>query len=309
MIAHQQQSYFSCKPDSPELAYPITGAVTGATLSATIGNIGLVGGFGGVAISAVPMVTTGSIVGCAAYGAKEAIENSDVTALFPVATGAAMGAGISNIIGGMGLTAAGTAIGVGATTLTLAGGIAGLGVYGAFKLLGKMGNGETAIQAFARIEDQLINPDVALEEEFKALEIEEELQQLKANIKNRPPIQQFKCEVEIQGCYDYHPHVPIRPQEIQREIMKSLNIQLTDSNISRFNYRDEKIWVNPSEKNIFGNQYLSPEFSKIVDFKLTILLTFSSYQIKPETLKTILSQNLIIEEISNLIQLKQITIF
>jgi hypothetical protein len=64
-----------------------------------------------------------------------------------------------------------------------------------------------------------------------------------------------------------------------------------------------------SEKNIFGNQYRSPEFSKIVDFKLTILLTFSSYQIKPETLKTILSQNLIIEEISNLIKLKQITIF
>lgn len=63
------------------------------------------------------------------------------------------------------------------------------------------------------------------------------------------------------------------------------------------------------QQSYFSCKPDSPEFSKIVDFKLTILLTFSSYQIKPETLKTILSQNLIIEEISNLIKLKQITIF
>ncbi|MGB3536377.1 MAG: hypothetical protein WBA13_23020 [Microcoleaceae cyanobacterium] len=324
MISNQQQSYFPVKTDSSESLYPITGAVAGAALSTTVGNIGLVGSFGGVAVSSFPVIIAGSVVGCAAYGGKEAIKNSDVTALFSTTTGAAMGAGISNMIGGIGVSAGGAAIGIGTISLSLVGGIAGLGVYGTFKLLDKMGNGETAIEAFDRIEEQiieadfygeallevmeLINPEIALEEEFKALEIEEELQQLKANLKNRPQIQQFQCKIEIQGCYDYHPHVPINPQTIQREIMKSLTVQLTDSNIRLLNYQAEEIWVKPSDNNNFRNQYRSPEFSKIVDFKLTILLMFSSDQIKPETLKTILSQNIIIEEISNLIQLKNMTI-
>ena len=324
MMHNQQQSYFSFKANSPELAYPITGAVTGATLSATIGNIGLVGSFGGVAISAVPMMTTGSIVGCAAYGAKEAIENSDINALFPIATGAVIGAGVSSMIGGMGLTATGTAIGIGSTTLSLAGGIAGLGVYGAFKLLDKMGNGETAIEAFNRIEEQIIdadfyfealievmemiNPDKALENEFRELEIEEELKQLKADIKNRPQLQKFQCEIEIQGWYDWHPHLPINPQEIQKEIIKSINIQLADSNINLLTWNAQNIWVKLSDQNYLGNQYRLPDLSKIVDFKLTISLIVSDYDIKLEEIKSIVDKKLMIEEISSLIKLKDFTI-
>lgn len=157
---------------------------------------------------------------------------------------------------------------------------------------------------------EMINPDIALEDKFKALEIEEELQQLKADIKNHPPLQlqKIQCEIEIQGWYDWHPHLPINPQEIKGEIMKSIKIQLTDSNISLLNWKAEKVWVKPSDKNYLGNQYCSADFSKIVDFRLTILLTFSDYEIKPEEIKSIIYQNLIIEEISTLIKLKYFTI-
>ncbi len=312
------------KTDHSELIYPMSGTLIGTGVSTTIGNMGLVGSFGGVAINTIPMTMAGSMVGFAAYGAKEAIENSDSTVIFPLATGAVMGAGFSSMIGGIGVSAAGTAIGIGPTTLTVAGGITGLGVYGALKLLDKMGNGETATQAFTRIEEQvleiecyaaalaevneLINPDWVLESKFKALEIEEELQKVKAEIKTIPQPQNINYEIKIEGQYDWHPHLPIDQPVIQRNIWNSLNFEITHSKIRLFSKIYHDISIQPSDSNYLGKQYRSLQISKIVDFNLTALITISTTETDEEKLKSAIRQSLKINALCNLVKVKQFTV-
>lgn len=93
------------------------------------------GGFGGVAIGAAPVAVAGAVVGSAVYGAKTAIEEGDATALGALVGGAAMGAGVSTVVGGMGLAVGGTAIAVGMAPVVAVGAVAGLASYGLKKLL------------------------------------------------------------------------------------------------------------------------------------------------------------------------------
>lgn len=51
--------------------FAASGGVLGAGIASVIGNMGLVGGFGGVAIGATPVVSAGVVVGVAAYGIKK----------------------------------------------------------------------------------------------------------------------------------------------------------------------------------------------------------------------------------------------
>lgn len=112
------------------------GTAAGIGMSTLIGGMGLVGGFGGVAIGAAPVAAAGVIVGSAAYGAKKAIKEGDATALGAVAGGAALGMGVSSVVGGMGLAVGGTAVAVGAAPVVAAGAVVGLAFYGAKRLLG-----------------------------------------------------------------------------------------------------------------------------------------------------------------------------
>ncbi len=112
-----------------------TGAATGAGVSATVGGMGLVGGFGGISIGMAPVTAAGAIAGAAAYGGKKAIENKEVSALGAAALGAMGGVGVSSAVGGMGLAFAGTAVGIGMAQVTAAGAVVGLGAYGLNQLL------------------------------------------------------------------------------------------------------------------------------------------------------------------------------
>ena len=51
------------------------GGAAGAGVAAVVGNMGLAGAFGGIAIGAAPVIAAGSIVGMAAYGVKKIFEN------------------------------------------------------------------------------------------------------------------------------------------------------------------------------------------------------------------------------------------
>ncbi len=115
--------------------YAATGAAVGSQVAATVGGMGLVGGFGGVAVGAAPVVAAGAVVGTAAYGAKKALEEGDATALGAIAAGAVGGAGVSAVVGGMGLAVAGTAIGIGMAPVVAAGAVVGLAGYGIKKLV------------------------------------------------------------------------------------------------------------------------------------------------------------------------------
>lgn len=50
------------------------GGAAGAGIAAMIGNMGLAGGFGAIAVGTTPVVGAGIVVGMAAYGIKKLFE-------------------------------------------------------------------------------------------------------------------------------------------------------------------------------------------------------------------------------------------
>ena len=331
MNSYSQQNY--AQNTNLDIIYPATGTLAGVGLSATIGNMGLVGSFGGVAVGAFPVAVAGSVVGFAVYGATEALKNNDPVVIFSVATGATIGAGMFGIFGGMGLGIAGTAVSIGGATMGLAGGVVGLGVYGAFKMVEKVDKimpAETAMQAFSRMEErindaymdsffyteallevaELINPDWAWEQKFRELEIEEELQQLKAQVKPLPRLEKVNLQIKVTGWYDWHPHLDIAPNSIKRELAKYLCIQIKHSEIQLMIWSIKTIAVQPSPRNYLGKQYKSPSISKIVEFELKIGLTLSvpADILASENLNDIVNKNLDINELSSLVKVDKFAV-
>lgn len=50
------------------------GGALGAGVAALVGNMGLAGAFGGIAIGAAPVVGAGMVAGLAAYGIKKVLD-------------------------------------------------------------------------------------------------------------------------------------------------------------------------------------------------------------------------------------------
>ncbi|MFH7026590.1 MAG: DnaJ domain-containing protein [Heteroscytonema crispum UTEX LB 1556] len=180
-------------------AFIAGGTVAGAGVSATVGGIGLAGGFGAVGIGSVPVVGAGTVAGAAAYGAFKAIAEGDATAYGAMGIGAVGGAGISSLVGGMGLVAPkiGLAFGIGTVPIAAAGAVVGLAAYGIAKLLDETGTRETPAQLFDRMEEKVLQMDFYsaavieldlflsgedLNQKFAALEVEDDLQALKAEL-------------------------------------------------------------------------------------------------------------------------------
>ncbi|MEB3282695.1 MAG: hypothetical protein VKK42_27635 [Lyngbya sp.] len=316
-----------------DIMYPATGTLAGVGLSATIGNMGLVGSFGGVAVGTFPVAVAGSVVGFAVYGATEALKNNDPDVIFPIATGATIGVGMFGIFGGMGLGIAGTAVSIGGATMGLAGGVVGLGIYGAFKMVekvDKMMPAETPMQAFSRMEErindaymdsffyteallevaELINPDLAWERKFRELEIEEELKQLKAQVKPLPKRENVNVQIKVTGWYDWHPHLDIAANSIKRELAKFLCFHMKHSEIQLLIWSIKEIAVQPSARNYLGKQYKSPTISKIVEFELKIGLTLSvpADIIASENLNDLVKKYLEIGELSSLVKVDKFAV-
>jgi hypothetical protein len=53
------------------LGFVATGSAAGAGIFALVGNMGLAGSFGGIAIGAAPVISAGAVIGMAAYGVKK----------------------------------------------------------------------------------------------------------------------------------------------------------------------------------------------------------------------------------------------
>ena len=123
-------NFNATKPPTEVTTFALAGAATGAGLAATVGGMGLVGGFGGVAVGSVPVMLTGGAVGAAVYGAKRAVQRSDSSVILPRVGGAIAGVGAASFVGGMGLTVGGTAIAIGTLPVATAGAILGLAGYG-----------------------------------------------------------------------------------------------------------------------------------------------------------------------------------
>jgi WD40 repeat protein len=181
-------------------AFITTGILTGAGISSTVGGIGIAGGFGAVGIGATSVTAVGAVVGAAAYGAFTGIMEGDSTVFSTMGMGAISGFGISNIIGNIGFVAPkiGLAFGIGTVPMAGIGAVLGLASYGVVKLLDNSQFQETPIQLFERMEEKVLKNDYYFEAlielsgddlnaKFTSLEIDDELQQLKAKFKDKSP--------------------------------------------------------------------------------------------------------------------------
>ncbi|MEH2154905.1 hypothetical protein [Nostoc sp.] len=183
-------------------AFIAGGTITGVGVSATVGGMGLAGGFGAIGIGATPVVGAGAVAGAAAYGAFKAIAEGDAAAFATMGIGAVGGAGVYSVVGGMGLVApkVGLAFGIGAVPMAGIGAVVGLAAYGIAKLLDESGISETPAQLFERMEEKVLQMGYYseavmeldaflsgedLNQKFAVLEIEDELQALKAKFKKK----------------------------------------------------------------------------------------------------------------------------
>jgi hypothetical protein len=112
------------------------GAAAGAGVVAAVGNLGLVGAFGGIGIGMAPVAVAGGAVGAAGYGIVKGFQDQDAKALGFVGAGAGVGVGAAALVGNMGLAMAGGAVAVGAAPVIAVGAAAGMAVYGFWRMLG-----------------------------------------------------------------------------------------------------------------------------------------------------------------------------
>ncbi|MCT0253330.1 hypothetical protein [Synechocystis sp. CS-94] len=54
--------------------FAVGGGALGAGLAAFVGNMGLAGGFGAIAVGAAPVIGAGVVTGLAAYGVKKILD-------------------------------------------------------------------------------------------------------------------------------------------------------------------------------------------------------------------------------------------
>ncbi|MCZ8068113.1 MAG: DnaJ domain-containing protein [Microcystis sp. LE17-20D] len=118
-----------------DFVIPAVGGVTGANLSACLGNIGLVGGFGGISVGLVGMTGIGILTSSAIYASLQGLETNDHNVGLALGIGSLGGIGIYSTFGGVGVAVKGTAFGVGVGSIAIAGGLVGLGIYGLMKML------------------------------------------------------------------------------------------------------------------------------------------------------------------------------
>lgn len=203
------------------IIFPVSGAMAGASVYSTTGGMGIVGGFGGLAIGIAGMTAAGTVVGSAVYGAVKGIEDGDVIGLAAIGFGAMAGANISATIGGIGVSFGASAFGIGMGSMAAMGGIFGLGIYGLAKMFSSSNTSEPIAATFNRMEARIsyeeayyqammeLSPtlaDLAWKQKFTELELEEELEILKSQIRAKERLN-LKWNI-YNNSFDFIDHEP-----------------------------------------------------------------------------------------------------
>ncbi|MFM2028743.1 MAG: hypothetical protein RLZZ339_3460 [Cyanobacteriota bacterium] len=183
-----------------DFVVPAIGGVAGANLSAYLGNIGLVGGFGGISVGLVGMTGMGILTSSAIYASLQGLETNDRTVGLALGMGSLGGIGIYSTLGGVGVAVKGTAFAVGVGSMAIAGGVAGLGVYGLMKMLSPTysdNNFYDNLEFFDRITREYEEALFWQEVTGKYENLEAELQQLSAAVSVQENPQLYSTEITI----------------------------------------------------------------------------------------------------------------
>ena len=183
-----------------DFVIPAVGGVTGANLSACLGNIGLVGGFGGISVGLVGMTGIGILTSSAIYASLQGLETNDHNVGLALGIGSLGGIGIYSTFGGVGVAVKGTAFGVGVGSMAIAGGLVGLGIYGVMKMLSPTyfdNNFYSNLEFFDRITREYEEALFWQEVTGKYENLEAELQQLSAAVSVQENPQLYSTEITI----------------------------------------------------------------------------------------------------------------
>ncbi|MGB7084668.1 MAG: PspA/IM30 family protein [Phormidesmis sp.] len=137
-ISHMAQAELNSNEGNRKKNYFNEGtalAAGGAVAGASIGKVGILAGGAGYSLGAVPLAAVGTLTGLALYEALRSLIESDASSVSAAATGAAGGIATSCAIGGVGVAAGGSAIGVGMASMAAGGAVVGLGFAGLNRLL------------------------------------------------------------------------------------------------------------------------------------------------------------------------------
>jgi WD40 repeat protein len=183
-----------------DFVIPAVGGVTGANLSACLGNIGLVGGFGGISVGLVGMTGIGILTSSAIYASLQGLETNDHNVGLALGIGSLGGIGIYSTFGGVGVAVKGTAFGVGVGSMAIAGGLVGLGIYGVMKMLSPTysnNNFYRNLEFFDRITREYEEALFWQEVTGKYENLEVELQQLLEEVSIQENQQLYSTEITI----------------------------------------------------------------------------------------------------------------
>ncbi|MCZ8244394.1 MAG: DnaJ domain-containing protein [Microcystis sp. LE19-131.1A] len=183
-----------------DFVIPAVGGVTGANLSACLGNIGLVGGFGGISVGLVGMTGIGILTSSAIYASLQGLETNDHNVGLALGIGSLGGIGIYSTFGGVGVAVKGTAFGVGVGSMAIAGGLVGLGVYGLMKMLSPTYSNDnfySNLEFFDRITREYEEALFWQEVTGKYENLEAELQQLLEEVSVQENQQLYSTEITI----------------------------------------------------------------------------------------------------------------
>jgi phage shock protein A len=134
-LVRSELNHINSETSTGNFGEGIAFAAGGSAAGAAIGTIGIVAKGTGFSVGAVPLGSAGALTGLALYEAIQALVERDTSSIGAAAIGAGVGAGVSATVGGIGVTAGGTAFGVGMAPMVVAGAIAGLGFAGLNRLL------------------------------------------------------------------------------------------------------------------------------------------------------------------------------
>lgn len=253
------------------IVFPVSGGIAGASVYSTFGGIGIVGGFGGLGIGMAGMTAAGGVIGSAVYSAVQGIENRDATAFAAMGLGTIGGIGVSTTIGGIGASFGGSAFGIGMGSMAAMGGIFGLGIYGLAKMFSYSTNSEPIAQTFNRMEERIayeeayyqamieLSPTLAelsWKQKFSELEIDEELEILKSQIKAKNKLN-INCniytepeslDIELKENFEW------KSVKTLKGHTAAINSLATKNNIivSASDDRTVKLWHLETGKEIFS---------------------------------------------------------
>jgi phage shock protein A len=205
-------------------AFIAGGAAVGAGISATVGGMGLLVAGTGMAVGSALVAGAGAVAGAAAYGAKKAIEEGDISALGAAALGAVGGSGVSAAVGRMGLAVGGTAVSIGAAPMAAAGAVVGLGAYGLNQLLEQGSDEEKLLdRAIAEMQEALLQLRLAV---ARAVASQKRIQQQHAQARAEVDKWQQRVQLALQKGDENLARQALICKNNKAETAKALKAQL-----------------------------------------------------------------------------------